>query len=104
MTANEVNPFWLRSALVKYQMGDVKGGFDLFKRVENRFPDAPEVKAAYAVFLSSTRDQSAAQPRFLEIPDRQRKNYVDKKYMTQVVSWPPAAIEALSKITTAVGD
>lgn len=104
MTANEVNPFWLRSALVKYQMGDVQGGFDLFKRVENRFPDAPEVRAAYAVFLASKGDQVAAQQKFLEIPDRQRKNYVDKNYMTNVISWPPAMREALSKITTAVGD
>jgi hypothetical protein len=36
MTANEVNPFWLRSALVKLQLGDIKGGLDLLKRVENR--------------------------------------------------------------------
>jgi tetratricopeptide (TPR) repeat protein len=40
MTANEVNPFWLRSALVKFQLGDIQGGFDILKRVENRFPDA----------------------------------------------------------------
>ncbi|KAL3903335.1 MAG: hypothetical protein SGARI_005424 [Bacillariaceae sp.] len=48
MTANEVNPFWLRAAMVKLQLGDAKGGSDLLKRVENRFPDAPEVKAASA--------------------------------------------------------
>jgi len=32
MTANEVNPFWLRAANVKFQLGDVQGGFDLLKR------------------------------------------------------------------------
>lgn len=32
MTANEVSPFWIRSANVKFQLGDVKGGFDLLKR------------------------------------------------------------------------
>lgn len=36
MTANEVNPFWLRSALVKLELGDIQGGFDLLKRVDNR--------------------------------------------------------------------
>ena len=36
MTANEVNPFWLRSALVKLEIGDIQGGFDLLKRVDNR--------------------------------------------------------------------
>jgi tetratricopeptide (TPR) repeat protein len=51
MTSNEVNPYWLRSSMVKLQLGDIKGGQDLLKRIENRFPDAPEVKAASATFL-----------------------------------------------------
>ena len=104
MTANEVAPFWLRSAMVKLQLGDVKGGFDLLKRVLNRFPEAPEVKAAYAVFLAQSGDQIAAQQKYLEIPDRQRLKYTDKNFLTEVVSWPPAMIETLSKITSAVGD
>jgi tetratricopeptide (TPR) repeat protein len=104
MTANEVNPFWLRSALVKLQIGDVKGGYDLLKRVENRFPEAPEVRAASSVFLTATGDQTAGQQKFLEIPDRQRANYSDKSYMTKTISWPPAALSTLSKVTTAVGD
>lgn len=57
MTANEVNPFWLRSAMVKLQIGDLRGGRDLLKRVENRFPDAPEVKAASATFLWAMEQQ-----------------------------------------------
>jgi Tetratricopeptide repeat len=104
MTANEVNPFWLRSALVKFQLGDVKGGFDLFKRVENRFPEAPEVRAAYAVFLAERGDLVAGQQKFLEIPDRQRLKYVGKDYLTKTISWPPAMIDTLGKITRAVGD
>lgn len=104
MTANEVNPFWLRSALVKLQIGDTKGGYDLFKRVENRFPDAPEVRAASSVFLTANGDQVAGQQKFLEIPDRQRANYSDKIYMTKTIAWPPIALSTLSKVTTAVGD
>jgi len=104
MTANEVNPFWLRSALVKLQLGDVKGGNDLLKRVENRFPEAPEVRAASSVFLTAKGDQVAGQQKFLEIPDRQRANYSDKSYMTKTISWPPVALNTLSKVTTAVGD
>lgn len=57
MTANEVNPFWLRSAMVKLQIGDLRGGLDILKRVENRFPDAPEVKAASATFLWAMQQQ-----------------------------------------------
>jgi tetratricopeptide (TPR) repeat protein len=104
MTANEVNPFWLRSSLVKYQLGSVKDGLDLLKRVENRFPEAPEVRAAYSVFLASNGDQIAAQRKFLEIPDRQRLKYIDNDYLTKVVSWPPAMIDSVYKIAVAVGD
>jgi len=104
MTANEVNPFWLRSSLVKFQLGNTKEGFDLLKRVENRFPEAPEVRAAYATFLAANGDQVAAQRKFLEIPDRQRLKYVDNNYLTKVISWPPAMIDGVTKIASAVGD
>jgi tetratricopeptide (TPR) repeat protein len=104
MTSNEVNPFWLRSAMVKYQLGDAKGGLDLLKRVENRFPDAPEVRAAYAIFLAAKGDQTAAQQKFLEIPNRQRLKYSDMDYLKTVVSWPPSMIDGVSKLAAAVGD
>mmetsp|Transcript_4176 Transcript_4176/g.5480 ORF Transcript_4176/g.5480 Transcript_4176/m.5480 type:complete len:371 (-) Transcript_4176:230-1342(-) len=104
MTANEVNPFWLRAAMVKFQIGDAKGGLDLLKRVENRFPQAPEVRAAYAVFLFAKGDQVAGQQKFLEIPDRARLKYVDETYLTKTISWPPAMREELAGITVAVGD
>jgi tetratricopeptide (TPR) repeat protein len=102
MTANEVSPFWLRAALVKLQLGDVRGGMDLVKRVENRFPEAPEVRAAYATFLALTGDQIAAQRKYLEIPDRQRLKYVNDEYLNHKISWPPAAIAGLRKITDVV--
>jgi hypothetical protein len=105
MTANEVSPFWLRSAMVKLQLGQVQDGYDLLKRVEVRFPEAPEVRAASAVFLVRQRgDQTAGQQKFLEIPDRARRAYSDDAYLTQTVNWPPAMRETLRQITVAVGD
>ncbi len=104
MTANEVNPFWLRSSMVKYQLGDVNGAMDLMKRVENRFPEAPEVRAAYAVLLLAKGDEDAARKKFLEIPDRQRVKYADGEFLEKVVAWPSAMKEGLSKLTNAVGD
>jgi tetratricopeptide (TPR) repeat protein len=104
MTANEVNPFWLRSALVKFQIGNIQGGYDLFQRVENRFPQAPEVRAAYATFLLARGDADAAQRKYLEIPDRQRLKYVDMDFLTKSIAWPPAMIDTLSKVTKASGD
>ena len=102
MTSNEVNPFWLRSALVKLQLGDVKGGFDLLKRVDNRFPEAPEVRAAYATFLAVNGDQIAAQRKYLEIPDIQRLKYINEDYLKSTIAWPPAAIEGLAMVTSVV--
>ena len=105
MTANEVSPFWLRSAMVKLQLGQVQDGYDLLKRVEVRFPEAPEVRAASAVFLVRQRgDMTAGQQKFLEIPDRARLLYSDDAYLTQTVSWPPAMRDTLRQITVAVGD
>lgn len=104
MTANEVNPFWLRSSMVKYQLGDLNGAMDLMKRVENRFPEAPEVRAAYAVLLLAKGDEDAARKKFLEIPDRQRVKYADGEFLEKVVAWPSAMKEGLSTLTKAVGD
>uniref|UniRef100_A0A7S3DTD8 Tetratricopeptide repeat protein n=1 Tax=Entomoneis paludosa TaxID=265537 RepID=A0A7S3DTD8_9STRA len=104
MTANEVNPFWLRSAMIKFQIGDAKSAMDLLKRVENRFPEAPEVRAAYAVLLSAKGETTSGQQKFLEIPDRARLKYVDATYLTQTIAWPPAMRDELAKITKAVGD
>eukprot|EP00584_Thalassiosira_punctigera_P000173 CAMPEP_0172535910 /NCGR_PEP_ID=MMETSP1067-20121228/7735_1 /TAXON_ID=265564 ORGANISM="Thalassiosira punctigera, Strain Tpunct2005C2" /NCGR_SAMPLE_ID=MMETSP1067 /ASSEMBLY_ACC=CAM_ASM_000444 /LENGTH=388 /DNA_ID=CAMNT_0013320875 /DNA_START=78 /DNA_END=1244 /DNA_ORIENTATION=- len=104
MTANEVNPFWLRSSLVKYQLGDLKGAMDLLKRVENRFPEAPEVRAAYAVLLWGKGDEDAARKKFLEIPDRQRGKYAEEGFLKKVVAWPPKAITTIGELAKAVGD
>ncbi len=106
--SNEVNPFWLRSAMVKYQLGSIQSGFDLLKRVSNRFPDAPEVRAAYAVFLLERNPDRAmtmeVQQTFLDIPIRQRLKFGNRDYMTKTICWPPAMIERLNTIIKAVGD
>ena len=104
MSGNDVSPFWLRSAIVKYQLGDIQGGFDLLKRVDNRFPEAPEVRAAYACFLFARGDEVAARQKFLEIPNKQRLNYSDSKYLSSTIAWPPAMKTTISKIASAVGD
>jgi len=104
MTSNEVSPFWLRSALVKFQLGDVIGAFDLIRRVENRFPEAPEVRIALATLLAAKGDQTGAQRKYLEVPDRQRLKYNDMDYVEQTIAWPPKMIETLKKLSEAVGD
>ena len=104
MTANEVAPFWLRSSMVKYQQGDLTGAFDLVRRVENRFPEAPEVRACYACLLLARGDEDAARRKYLEIPDRPILKYTDSDYVDRVITWPPAMKEKLAQLTKAVGD
>ena len=104
MTSNEVAPFWLRSALVKFQLGDQLGAFDLIRRVEVKFPEAPEVRAAVATLLVAKGDVDTARKKFLEIPDRARSKYVDEGYLKNTIAWPPKMLEYLEKLTVAVGD
>jgi len=104
MTSNEVVPFWLRSAMVKFQIGDTIGAFDLIRRVENRFPEAPEVRAALATMLAAKGDQIGAQRKYLEIPDKARLKFLDENYIQKVIGWPPKMVESLSLVIKAVGD
>ncbi len=104
MTSNEVSPFWLRSALVKFQLGDIIGAFDIIRRVENRFPEAPEVKAALATLLEAKGDEVGARRKYLEIPDKQRLKYIDDDYLNNVISWPPKMIENVKGLASTVGD
>jgi len=90
--------------MVKFQLGDLNGAMDLIKRVSNRFPEAPEVRAAYAVLLWDKGEEDAARKKFLEIPDRARARYSDTEYLNKVVTWPPKMKEVLGDLTKAVGD
>lgn len=76
----------------------------LYSKVDNRFPEAPEVRAAYATFLAARGEDTKARQKFLEIPDRQRLKFADKDYLTKTISWPPAMIDTLAKVTSDVGD
>lgn len=104
MTSNEVAPFWLRAALVKFELGDTIGALDLVRRVEVKFPEAPEVRAALAAMLSKKGDQAGAQRKFLEIPDRQRLNFGNSNYLQGTVAWPPIMIETIQNVARSVGD
>jgi len=104
MTSNEVSPFWLRSAMVKFQLGDLLGALDLLRRVDNRFPEAPEVRAALAAMLWAKGNEDAARKKYLEIPDRQRKNFCDEMYLKKIVAWPQAMIDEVTLVAKAVGD
>lgn len=104
MTSNEVAPFWLRAALVKFQLGNTIGALDLIKRVSVKFPEAPEVRAAFATILWAKGDDIKARQKFLEIPDRQRLNFSDDDYLQKTIAWPPAMKQTVCLVAAAVGD
>ena len=104
MTSNEVAPFWLRASLVKYQLGDYLGALDLLRRVEVKFPEAPEVRAALSAMLAKKGDKVGAKQKFLEIPDRQRLNYGNLEYLTNTVAWPADMIDSIRSVAQDVGD
>ena len=93
MTSNEVAPFWLRSAMVQFQIGDKFGAFDLLRRVENRFPEAPEVRAAVASMLYAKGDTNNSRKYLLQIPDEQRRMYTDEEFLKNKLNWPPSMID-----------
>ena len=93
MTSNEVAPFWLRSAMMQFQIGDRFGAFDLLRRVENRFPEAPEIRAAVAAMLFAKGDKTGSQKYLLQIPEEQRQTYTNENFLRSKLNWPPAMIE-----------
>jgi len=101
MTTNDVTPIWLRSAMVKFQNGDSIGALDLIRRVEAKFPDVPEVKAAVATMVAAKGDEVGGKKMLKGIPERARVKYLeeDMGYVKEVVAWPPKMIAALDKLT-----
>ncbi|GKY97351.1 hypothetical protein MPSEU_000693500 [Mayamaea pseudoterrestris] len=110
MAGNAVAPYWLRASLVEFQLDNGIDGYALLQRVQNRFPDAPEVKAALAVYLWEVRnEQDQARQTFLQIPNKQRLKYSycsdeSKEYLDNVIAWPPKMKEAVQVIAKGVGD
>uniref|UniRef100_A0A7S1ZHW3 Uncharacterized protein n=1 Tax=Trieres chinensis TaxID=1514140 RepID=A0A7S1ZHW3_TRICV len=104
MTSNEVSPFWLRAAMVRFQLGNTDDAFNLLRRVEVRFPEAPEVRAAGAAMRASRGEMDDARALYLKIPDRARLRFVDNDYLERTVAWPPKMKEKLREVSVAAGD
>ena len=109
LAGNNVAPYWLRASLVEFQLDRLLTGYPLLQRVQNRFPDAPEVRAAAAVYLWARGDEVQARQLFLQIPNKQRLkfNYCSdesKQYLDANITWPPKMKQAVQVIAKAVGD
>jgi tetratricopeptide (TPR) repeat protein len=104
MSKDGVAPYWLRAALVKFQLNRYTEALSLTRRVEQRFPEAPEVRATLAALYSAMGDTDSAQRKFLEIPEPTRLLYSDPSYLTQTIVWPPNPLYYIMQLAKAVGD
>lgn len=104
MSKDGVAPYWLRAALVKFQLNRYTEALSLIRRVEQRFPEAPEVRATLAALYSAMGDPDGARRKFLEIPTTTRLLYSDPAYLTQTIAWPPLAQYHITQVAKDVGD
>ena len=104
MSKDGVAPFWLRAALVKFQLNRITEALSLIRRVEQRFPEAPEVRAALAALYNAMGDTAGARQKFLEIPNVARLNYSNTTYVTQTIAWPPTALYHIAQVAKDSGD
>jgi tetratricopeptide (TPR) repeat protein len=104
MSKDGVAPYWLRAALVKFELNRYTEALSIIRRVEQRFPEAPEVRATLAALYSAMGDADSAQRKFLEIPVPTRLQYSDPSYLTQTIVWPPKPLYHITQLAKAVGD
>eukprot|EP00588_Corethron_pennatum_P008388 CAMPEP_0194289572 /NCGR_PEP_ID=MMETSP0169-20130528/39328_1 /TAXON_ID=218684 /ORGANISM="Corethron pennatum, Strain L29A3" /LENGTH=367 /DNA_ID=CAMNT_0039036887 /DNA_START=67 /DNA_END=1170 /DNA_ORIENTATION=- len=101
MTSNEVVPFWLRAGMVKMELGDQIGAFDLVRRVEVKFPEAPEVNAAIAALLAAKGDMDGAKRKWQGMYPAQQELFKTDEYLTKKMSWPPVMRKNLALVSGA---
>ena len=109
LAGNNVAPYWLRASMVEFQLDRMLTGYPLLQRVQNRFPDAPEVRAAASVFLWARGEEIQARQLFLQIPNKQRLKFSycsdeSKEYLDTTITWPSKMKQAVQVIAKAVGD
>jgi len=94
LSGSEIAPFWLRSALVKYEQNDVGGAHRRLARVEQRFGEAPEVLVAKAIIDGDGVSLS-------KLPESQRLLFRDESYLKETLKWGPrmtTAVKALKNL------
>jgi len=101
MTSSEVVPFWLRAGMVKMELGDQIGALEIVRRVEVKFPEAPEVSAAISALLAAKGDMEGARRRWQGMYSAQQELYKNEEYLTKKMSWPPVMRKNLALVSGA---
>lgn len=93
LKGNEVEPFWLRYALVLFERGRTSECVAILKRVEARF-NVDDVKAALAVVSYEQGDLASAETQWSAM-ERPRK-FESRSFLVER-KWPPRAVESMAR-------
>ncbi|KAI0564433.1 TPR repeat containing protein [Gracilaria domingensis] len=93
LKSNDVQPFWIRYALVLFQRNKSFEALAILKRVVAKFPDVSDVHAALALIYYDRGDIAAAETEWSAV-DRPRL-FESQSFLAEERKWPPRAIKTL---------
>lgn len=97
--ASEVQPWWIRYALVLFERGRTQDSLGILRRISTRY-DASDVHAALAAVYFSRGDVESAEAQWSKV-DRP-KQFSSKSFLSSQRKWPPRAIDAIQEFRTGV--
>jgi tetratricopeptide (TPR) repeat protein len=92
--ANDVQPWWIRYALVLFERDRSQEGLAILRRVANRY-EVSDVHAAMAALLFSRGEVAEAETQW-SLVDRP-KLFLTRSFLETERKWPPKAVEALQE-------
>jgi tetratricopeptide (TPR) repeat protein len=92
--ANDVQPWWIRYALVLFQRDRSQEGLAILRRVANRY-EVSDVHAAMAAMHFSRGEVAEAETQW-SLVDRP-KLFLTRSFLESERKWPPKAVQALEE-------
>ncbi|CAM9528284.1 unnamed protein product [Discosporangium mesarthrocarpum] len=85
----DVQPWWLRFALVMYQENLDFDSLTFLRRVQSKFGDVAEVKAALTAVQFGRGETHEAEALWASIAEGDQKIFLDEVYLKNKLKWPP---------------
>jgi len=89
---NDIQPWWVRFALVLFQLGRDVDAATLARRVRSKFSGEAEAGIALTCMLVEERQLGEASKLWFDQPLIQRQRYSDPGFLRNTVKWPPRAV------------
>eukprot|EP00518_Triparma_eleuthera_P010954 CAMPEP_0182474498 /NCGR_PEP_ID=MMETSP1319-20130603/25751_1 /TAXON_ID=172717 /ORGANISM="Bolidomonas pacifica, Strain RCC208" /LENGTH=299 /DNA_ID=CAMNT_0024675397 /DNA_START=122 /DNA_END=1017 /DNA_ORIENTATION=+ len=94
--SKEVQPWWLRRAMCKLEIGDASGARDAWRRVENRFPDSAEVNIVGYVIHQRLNEGEKAKECLGKVPEGKMEEYRREEVRRRKLRWGVAMEEGFA--------